>query len=126
VIRPFPALNREKEPAGTDSRPRQEDFSDGLPGQEPDMKAWKALCFALLALGLTTALPAPSSAQDKEKKEKKKGGGPIILDEIIIEGRVQKPQAFYILQRSTFGYKITEIEENYIDEVVDSVKDDVF
>ncbi len=90
------------------------------------MKAWKALCFALLALGLTTALPAPSSAQDKEKKEKKKGGGPIILDEIIIEGRVQKPQAFYILQRSTFGYKITEIEENYIDEVVDSVKDDVF
>jgi len=87
------------------------------------MKKWNVLCFAILALGLATALPAPSAAQDKEKK---KGGGPIILDEIIIEGRVQKPQAFYILQRSTFGYKITEIEENYIDKVVDSVKDDVF
>lgn len=90
------------------------------------MKIRNVLFFALLALGLTTALPAPSAAQDKEKKDKKKGGGPIILDEIVIEGRVQKPQAFYILQRSTFGYKITEIEENYIDEVIDSVKDDVF
>jgi hypothetical protein len=88
------------------------------------MKTRNILFFAFMALGLATALPAPSAAQDK--KEKKKGGGPIILDEIIIEGRVQKPQAFYILQRSTFGYKITEIEEDYIDEVVNSVKDDVF
>jgi hypothetical protein len=90
------------------------------------MKPRNILFFALLALGLATALPFPAAAQDKDKKEKKKGGGPIILDEIIIEGRVQKPQAFYILQRSTFGYKITEIEEDYIDEVVNSVKDDVF
>jgi len=94
----------------------------------------KHLMMTLGALAVAAALAAPALAQDegagdkdkKEKKEKKKGGGPIILDEIVIEGRVQKPQAFYILQRSTFGYKITEIEENYIDEIVDSVKDEVF
>jgi len=93
----------------------------------------KQLMLTLGALVTAAALAAPVLAQDegtgekKDKKtEKKKGGGPIILDEIIIEGRVQKPQAFYILQRSTFGYKITEIEENYIDEIVESVKDEVF
>jgi hypothetical protein len=92
----------------------------------------KHLMLTLGALVVVAALAAPALAQDegtgekKEKKEKKKGGGPIILDEIVIEGRVQKPQAFYILQRSTFGYKITEIEENYIDEIVESVKDEVF
>ena len=91
----------------------------------------KHLMMTLGALAVAAALAAPALAQDegagdKDKKEKKKGGGPIILDEIVIEGRVQKPQAFYILQRSTFGYKITEIEENYIDEIVDSVKDEVF
>jgi hypothetical protein len=96
------------------------------------METMKNLMMTLLALVMAAALAAPVMAQDeaagakKEKKEKKKGGGPIILDEIIIEGRVQKPQAFYILQRSTFGYKITEIEENYIDEIVESVKDEVF
>ena len=62
-------------------------------------------------------------AQDKGKK---KGSGPVVLAEIVIEGRVQKPQAFYILQRSNFGFQIMELKTEYIDDIKESVKDEVF
>ncbi len=89
----------------------------------------KNLAFLFAALMLSVFCASPCRAQETEKdkgKEKKKKGGPIILEEIVIEGRVQKPQAFYILQRSSFGYKIKEIEEDYIDDIVNSVKNEVF
>lgn len=93
------------------------------------MKIIKAVIFAFAVMFIAASFPLNTFAQEEgkgKKKEKKKGGGPIILDEIVIEGRVQKPQAFYILQRSTFGYKITELEKDYIDDIVDSVKNEVF
>jgi hypothetical protein len=99
------------------------------------MKNILAFLFAALMLPFfwTSPCRAQETGADKEAgkgadkgKEKKKKGGPIILEEIVIEGRVQKPQAFYILQRSSFGYKITEIEEDYIDDIVNSVKNEVF
>ena len=94
------------------------------------MKKILAFLFAALMLAVFTASPGRAQETDKDKgkdkEKKKKGGGPIILEEIVIEGRVQKPQAFYILQRSSFGYKITEIEEDYIDDIVNSVKNEVF
>jgi hypothetical protein len=95
------------------------------------MKNILAFLFAALMLPFFWASPcrAQETGADKgadKAKEKKKKGGPIILEEIVIEGRVQKPQAFYILQRSSFGYKITEIEEDYIDDIVNSVKNEVF
>ena len=62
-------------------------------------------------------------AQDKGKK---KGSGPVVLEEIVIEGRVQKPQAFYILQRSNFGFQVMELKTEYIDDIKESVKDEVF
>ena len=74
---------------------------------------------ALVAMAWAGAAPA----QDKGKK---KGSGPVILEEIVIEGRVQKPQAFYILQRSNFGFQVMELKTAYIDDIKDSVKDEVF
>jgi len=61
-----------------------------------------------------------------QKKGKKKGPGPVVLEEIVIEGRVQKPQAFYILQRSSFGFQVMELKTEYIDDIKESVKDEVF
>ncbi|MFH1437714.1 MAG: hypothetical protein ABIJ56_18550 [Pseudomonadota bacterium] len=89
------------------------------------MKVARAIMFIIVTLVLAGSLPAVGSAQDK-KKDKKKSSGPVVLEEIVIEGRVQKPQAFYILQRSSFGYKIMEMEEDYTDEIIESVKDEVF
>jgi hypothetical protein len=72
---------------------------------------------ALVAMTWAGAAPAQG---------KKKGSGPVILEEIVIEGRVQKPQAFYILQRSNFGFQVMELKTAYIDDIKDSVKDEVF
>lgn len=76
----------------------------------------------ILALG-ALAWAGPASAQGKPKK---KGSGPVVLEEIVIEGRVQKPQAFYILQRSNFGFQVMELKTEYIDDIKESVKDEVF
>jgi len=75
----------------------------------------------ILALGV--AWGGVALAQDKGKK---KGSGPVVLEEIVIEGRVQKPQAFYILQRSNFGFQVMELKTEYIDDIKESVKDEVF
>lgn len=46
----------------------------------------------------------------------------IQLEEIRIEGRVQKPNAFYILNRSSIGYEITELRTSFLKRVVRSVR----
>jgi len=57
-----------------------------------------------------------------------KGGGPkvIQLEEITIEGRVQKPNAFYILNRSNLGYEVMELRTSFVDEIVRSVQKEPF
>jgi hypothetical protein len=54
----------------------------------------------------------------------KKGRAPrvIQLEEIRIEGRVQKPNAFYILNRSSIGYEIVDLRTSFLKEVVRSVR----
>lgn len=95
------------------------------------MKRPRCVHLLMALLFAAASFPAAGLAQEKGKaeagkKERRKGGGPIVLEEIVIEGRVQKPQAFYILQRSNFGYKIAEIEKDYIDDILESAKDEVF
>ena len=46
----------------------------------------------------------------------------IQLEEIVIEGRVQKPNAFYILNRSNLGYEVLELRTSFLREVVRSVQ----
>ncbi len=50
----------------------------------------------------------------------------IELDEEEIEGRVQKPEAFYILQHTSLNYERLDARESFIPEMVDSVKNDPF
>ncbi len=72
------------------------------------------MLFAFLALG------APASAQDGEKK--KRQPRVIELEEIRIEGRVQKPNAFYILNRSNIGYQVMDLRTSFLKEVVRTVQ----
>lgn len=67
------------------------------------------LALAGLALAGTLAVAAPVDAQ-------RRGQGPrvIQLDEIRIEGRVQKPNAFYILNRSNLGYEVEDLRANFM------------
>lgn len=50
----------------------------------------------------------------------------IQLDEIRIEGRVQKPNAFYILNRSSIGYEVLDLRTSFTREILRSVQGDPF
>ncbi len=61
-------------------------------------------------------------AQSAGAKKKKV----IRLDAITVEGRIQKPQAFYILQRSNLNFDELERTESFLPKVVKSVEKDPF
>ena len=50
----------------------------------------------------------------------------IQLEEIKIEGRVQKPNAFYILNRSNLGYEVMDLRTSFVREVIRSVQHEPF
>ncbi len=83
------------------------------------MKRWTStMCLALvLFAGSTTAL-----AQGPQKRQPRV----IQLEEIVIEGRVQKPNAFYILNRSNLGYEVLELRTSFLRKVVRSVQKEPF
>lgn len=71
---------------------------------------------ALLGALLVTSL-APTIARAQQRKPKV-----IQLEEIKIEGRVQKPNAFYILNRSNIGYRVMELRTSFVQDVIRSVR----
>lgn len=70
---------------------------------------------------LVVLLAAAALAQSGEKKKRV-----IRLDAITVEGRIQKPQAFYILQRSTLNFDELNRAETFIPKVERSVEKDAF
>jgi hypothetical protein len=77
------------------------------------------LGFAVLAVA------ASASAQDRGAAGKRKPKV-IQLEEITIEGRVQKPNAFYILNRSNLGYEVLDLRTSFLRDVVRSVQTEPF
>ncbi|SRR5579884_3182971 len=107
------------------------------------MRATKILClFASMTFpGLVSATalaaggapasnaPAPAAGGDggdknpKVKVEHGAGGKKIyrITDEIRIEGKIQKPEAFFFYQKSTINYDWQELKQDFIPKILDSV-----
>lgn len=50
----------------------------------------------------------------------------IRLEAIKVEGRIQKPQAFYILQRSNLNFESLELKQSFIPKIIESVEKDPF
>jgi len=84
------------------------------------MKRWAAIVWIgfLLVLGSTSTI----FGQQPKKRQPRV----IQLEEIVIEGRVQKPNAFYILNRSNLGYEVLELRTSFLREVVKSVQEEPF
>lgn len=62
-----------------------------------------------------------------ENAEAQRGQPRVIqLEEIRIEGRVQKPNAFYILNRSNLGYEVLDLRTSFVREIVRSVRHQPF
>jgi hypothetical protein len=68
----------------------------------------------VLAAVVALLLPALAHAQGKQKRAPRV----IQLEEIKIEGRVQKPNAFYILNRSNLGYEVMDLRTSFVRDVV--------
>ena len=73
------------------------------------------------------ATQAPASDADnqqtKVKVERGAGGKKVykIEGEIVIEGKIQKPEAFYVLQKSGINYDWHELKQEFVPKILDSV-----
>ncbi len=77
------------------------------------------LLAALLFSAISLAQDATGGSGAKKKKV-------IRLDAITVEGRIQKPQAFYILQRSNLNFEELNRTETFIHKVERSVEKEPF
>ncbi|MCA9603612.1 MAG: hypothetical protein R3A78_01850 [Polyangiales bacterium] len=79
--------------------------------------------FAVLTLvgACTVAIGSHASAQSKAR-----GPRVIQLEEFKIEGTVQKPNAFYILNRSNIGYEVLDLRTSFLKEIIRSVQHEPF
>jgi hypothetical protein len=81
----------------------------------------KRLSAWVLVIGLAFAAAQTAGAQRRKRAPKI-----IQLEEITIEGRVQKPNAFYILNRSNIGYEVVDLRSSFVNKVVKAVRHEPF
>jgi len=74
----------------------------------------KKLIIGMLALGLLS-IAVTADAQPKRARRV------IRIQETRIEGRIQKPQAFYILQRSNLNFEGLELKNSFVPKIIKSV-----
>lgn len=68
---------------------------------------------------------APSSLAFAQAR----GGAPpkvIELEEMVIEGKVAKPQVFYVLGRSRIDYRGVQLKRSFVDRIIASAKKNPF
>lgn len=83
--------------------------------------AWPA--FALAQSADTSGTAAPADAQNaapKVKVERTASGQKIfrITEGIVVEGRIQKPNAFYVLQRSSIDYDWENLKQDFLPKIL--------
>ena len=73
------------------------------------------------------AAPAADAAP-KVKVERGAGGKKVyrITEEFKIEGKIQKPEAFFFYQKSTINYDWQELKQDFIPKILDSVSHSPF
>mgnify|MGYP001391251427 CR=1 FL=1 len=78
----------------------------------------------VIALGALALLLAPLNV-DTARAEKR-APKVIELEEMVIEGKVAKPQVFYILTRRDVRYEGLRMDESFLSRIVDSVRQNPF
>jgi hypothetical protein len=66
---------------------------------------------------------APAPEAPKVKVERGAGGHKVyrITEEIRIEGKIQKPEAFFFYQKSSINYDWQELKQDFVPKILDSV-----
>jgi len=75
-----------------------------------------ALTTVVLTFAALVASERPAMAQQ----------GVINLDETVIKGRIQKPEAFYILTHANLNYKALNPKPSFIPKLLKTVEDEPF
>lgn len=77
---------------------------------------WRIIPLLFGGMAIASAAHAQSS-----------GGRKVIrLEAIKVEGRIQKPQAFYILQRSNLNFEGLELKQSFVPKIIQSVSEEPF
>lgn len=72
----------------------------------------------LATLGVTAASIGDADAQRRRRRP-----SPVVtLDEFVVEGSIQKPEAFYILQRRELEFKDLEPKKSFLPLILKSVE----
>jgi hypothetical protein len=102
---------------------------------------WRAALVGAVLFTSTVMSPGPARAQStgsagappaaeapKVKVERGAGGKKVyrITEEIRIEGKIQKPEAFFFYQKSTINYDWQELKQDFLPKIVDSVSQSPF
>ncbi len=72
----------------------------------------------LIVVALGVAALAPGDVQAQRKK--------ITLDDIVVEGNIQKPEAFFILPRTNLNFNDLDRREDLKSKIVKSVEKEPF
>ena len=81
---------------------------------------------AMFASGTAVAQDAPTDpaagSAPKVKVERSASGQKIfrITEGIVVEGRIQKPNAFYVLQRSSMDYDWESLKQDFLPKILDA------
>jgi len=79
------------------------------------------LCFSSVALAQAAGESTPAAtAAPKVKVERSASGQKIfrITEGIVVEGKIQKPNAFYVLQRSSMDYDWESLKQDFLPKIL--------
>lgn len=80
-----------------------------------------------LVLPIALSLVATFASSSAGAQQRRNGAPRVIqLEDIVIEGRVQKPNAFYILNRSSLGYEVLDLRTSFIRDLIRTVQSTPF
>jgi hypothetical protein len=85
------------------------------------LTAWLLTAFAGGAVARAQDAEAGGgSAQPKVKVERSASGQKIfrITEGIVVEGKIQKPNAFYVLQRSSMDYDWESLKQDFLPKIL--------
>ena len=86
------------------------------------------LAHAQDAAGQAPQGQAAAPEAPKVKVERSASGAKVfrITEGIVVEGRIQKPNAFYVLQRSSIDYDWESLKQDFLPRIVDTASKNPF
>src|SRR3954462_14120287 len=80
------------------------------------------LAGAMSTSGVALAQDEAAAAAPKVKVERSASGQKIfrITEGIVVEGRIQKPNAFYVLQRSSMDYDWESLKQDFLPKILEA------